>query len=188
MEASMRLHASALNKLKKFLSKSYRDAYLDNSVRSGIAYQIQSLRKARGLSQSEFALKLGKPQSTVCRLEQEAYGRVSVTTLLDVAKALDVGLVVRFTSYVSVLAATSRMSERDLEVDTIFETVEKSLGEERRSALPRIHTEQIWAGLSDVQAAYGSPVPLGRFPRSTFAVEGASSANAVPSYIQSRLQ
>lgn len=186
MAVSLRLHAPALSKLKKFLSKGYRDAYLENSVRSGVAYQIQALRKSSGLSQSEFAAKLGKPQSSVCRLEREAYGRVSVSTLLDIAKALDVGLVVRFTNYVNVLTATSHMSESDLEVDTIFETVEKAMVQGRQSS--RAAVGQTLSELSGAQEFSGRTLQIGRFPRGTFADVSSSSSNAAPSNIQIGLQ
>jgi transcriptional regulator with XRE-family HTH domain len=52
-----------------------------------------------GLTQKEMAEKIGKPQSVISRLEDDEYGKVSVQTLLDVAQAVDVALLVQFVSY-----------------------------------------------------------------------------------------
>jgi transcriptional regulator with XRE-family HTH domain len=74
--------------------------YVEGHVKGGIAYQIQALREKSGLNQKDFGNQIGKPQSVVSRLESTEYGSVSVETLLDVAKALDVALQVRFSNYV----------------------------------------------------------------------------------------
>lgn len=167
--------ALVLSKLKKFLGKDYRDAYLDNAVRSSVAYQIQALRKKAGLSQSEFAKKLGKPQSTVCRLEQEQYGRVSLTTLLDIAKAADVGLVVRFTDYANVLKATFRMSERDLMADTIYETVRNAEFSSRFSRSPIFKDDFFSEGVEPQPEPFPSE-KIGRFPISDSAPSKVSNS------------
>jgi len=62
-------------------------------------HQFRALRKSMGLTQKEMAEKIGKPQSVVSRLENDEYGKVSVQTLLDVAQAVDVALLVQFVSY-----------------------------------------------------------------------------------------
>jgi transcriptional regulator with XRE-family HTH domain len=115
------------NDLTKFSRKSYRDGYLQSKVRGMIAYQIQALRKRTGLSQAYFAKKIGKTQSVVSRLEDTEYGRVTVQTLLDIACALDVALVVKFASYPDFLAQTSDASPASVQPATI----EQSLSERR---------------------------------------------------------
>lgn len=110
--------------LTKFGSKGYRDEYMQTQVRAGIAYQFQALRKKFGLKQTEMAQKVNKPQSTVSRLENTEYGRVSIQTLLDVASSLDVALLVQFVSYPDFLSRTEDMSDEALQVHTIFESLE----------------------------------------------------------------
>lgn len=113
------------NDLTKFSRKSYRDGYLQSKVRGMIAYQIQALRERTGLNQTGFAEKIGKTQSVVSRLEDTEYGRVTVQTLLDIACALDVALVVKFASYPDFLAQT-----RDASADSLQPaTIEQSLSE-----------------------------------------------------------
>ena len=112
-----------LNELTKFARKSYRDGYLQSKVRGMIAYQIQALREKTGLNQTEFAKKISKTQSVVSRLEDTDYGRVSVQTLLDVACALDVALVVKFASYPDFLFQTRDVSVAALKPLTIQESL-----------------------------------------------------------------
>ena len=111
------------NELAKFDRKAYRDGYLQAKVRGLIAYQIQALREKTGLNQTDFAKKIGKTQSVVSRLEDTEYGRVSVQTLLDVACALDVALVVKFASYPDFLFQTRDASVTALQPPSIQESI-----------------------------------------------------------------
>jgi transcriptional regulator with XRE-family HTH domain len=106
------------DKLKPFLDKEYRDEYLDGYVKAGIAYQVHAIRTHLGLTQAEFADKINKKQSVVSRLENTEYGSVTISTLLEIAKALDIALDVRFSGYPSMLMAD--LSPEALAVDTIF--------------------------------------------------------------------
>jgi transcriptional regulator with XRE-family HTH domain len=116
---------SDLDNLVRFDAQAYRDGYLQSQVRGGIAYQIQALRDKTGLTQVQFAEKTGKKQSTISRLEDTEYGRVSVQTLLDIACALNIALIVRFVSYPEFLAYASNMSVAALQPDTIQESIER---------------------------------------------------------------
>jgi len=99
--------------------EEYRVSYLDSHVRSRFAYQIRSIRKSLGLSQQQFATKITKPQSVVARLENPDNGLVSVKTLLEIAHALDVALLVQFTSYSDYLQRSSDLSPSALEAKNI---------------------------------------------------------------------
>jgi transcriptional regulator with XRE-family HTH domain len=109
--------------LEKFASKKYRDGYLQSRVRGFIAYQIQALREKLGLTQAQFAELTGKKQSTISRLEDTEYGKVSVQTLLDIACAADVALVVKFASYPEFLDQTRNMSVEALQPRTIQDSL-----------------------------------------------------------------
>lgn len=115
--------------LEKFAAKKYRDGYLQSRVRGFIAYQIQALREKLALTQAQFAELTGKKQSTISRLEDTEYGKVSVQTLLDIACAANVALVVKFASYPEFLDQTRNMSVEALQPRTIQETLS-----ERQSA------------------------------------------------------
>jgi transcriptional regulator with XRE-family HTH domain len=125
-----RLSAALDRTLRRLLNKEYRDGYLQTHVRSGIAYQIRSLREKTGLSQAQFADATGKKQSTISRLEDTDYGRVSVQTLLDIASALNVALLVRFVDFPQFLKTTEDMSPQALAPDDVFESKAKDVAEQ----------------------------------------------------------
>jgi transcriptional regulator with XRE-family HTH domain len=82
-------------------NKEFRDAYLADQVRTGIAFQLRAMREQpeRGWSQTQLAEKIGKHQPVVARLEDPDYGRVTLTTLLEAASAFDVALLVQFVEW-----------------------------------------------------------------------------------------
>jgi transcriptional regulator with XRE-family HTH domain len=85
-------------------NKEFRDSYVAENVRRGLAYQITALRDARNWSRAEFARKAGKPQSNLHRWEDPTYGKFSLSTLIEIAAIFDVGLVARFVSFEELLA------------------------------------------------------------------------------------
>ncbi len=122
----MRPFADVLANLAKFAKKAYRDGYLETTVRGGVAFQIRALRNKFGDSQEDFARRTGKKQSVVSRLEDPELGKASVQTLIDIAKASDVALVVRFVSYPEFLAQMADMSPDGLKPDTVFESLSRA--------------------------------------------------------------
>ena len=84
----------AAMKKEKLADPVYRRAYVSASVRRRLAIQIRDLRGER--TQSEFADLIGKPQNVVSRLEDPAYGGISVRTLVEIANALGMGLKIEF--------------------------------------------------------------------------------------------
>ncbi len=110
-------------KISRLKSKKYRDAYLEAQVHSWISHQFRALRTSMGFTQKEMAEKIGKPQSVVSRLENDEYGKVSVQTLLDVAHAVDVALLVQFVSYPDFLARMRDKSADGMVPETISESV-----------------------------------------------------------------
>jgi transcriptional regulator with XRE-family HTH domain len=90
---------SLINSLRKPL---YRHAWVESHIKDGIAFQIRSMRKARGWDQTRLAIEaFNNPdlQSMVSRYESSDYGKYSLRTLLDLAKTFDVGLIVRFAPF-----------------------------------------------------------------------------------------
>lgn len=102
--------------LKELRSKEFRDAYVAENIKIGIASQIRALREALGWSQSELGQHTGKPQSAISRLEDPDYGRLSLKTLLELASAFDVALLVRFVSFGELVARNKDQSPRALAV------------------------------------------------------------------------
>lgn len=115
-----------VGELKK--SKEYRTAYIAAHVRNGVAFQLRAMREARGWDQREVACRLGnvKLQPVISRYENPDYGRFSVSTLLDLAAAFDVALVVRFAPFREVVGWESNLSMRTLNVPS-FPNEDKAL-------------------------------------------------------------
>jgi transcriptional regulator with XRE-family HTH domain len=106
---------------EKLRRKTYRQAYVEENVRTGVAYQIRALREARGWSQKRFAEILGKPQSVLSRIEDPDYGKLSVQTLLEVAAALDIALLVQYVDFPDFINRTSDVSPEALNKESFAE-------------------------------------------------------------------
>lgn len=105
-------------KIRRLASKEYRDAYLASRVRGTIAIQIRALRRKLGYSQTKFAKLIGTTQSAVSDLENPEGEHVSVQTLLNIAAALNVALVVKFAGFPDFLKLMSDMSPEGLAAET----------------------------------------------------------------------
>lgn len=57
-----------------------------------IAYQIYTLRKKKGLTQSQLAKSIGVNQSNIARIESADYNHYTITTLYKIAKGLGADL------------------------------------------------------------------------------------------------
>jgi transcriptional regulator with XRE-family HTH domain len=82
-----------------FLSKKRRHAFVAAFVRQGVTMQIQLLRKRERWSQKKLGELTEKKQNAITRLEDPSYGKFTMTTLLELAKAFDVALSVKFVSF-----------------------------------------------------------------------------------------
>lgn len=97
------------NRLDKLLSEladpEYRRAYIEGHAKDTIAFQLRRMRLANEWEQKDVAAKLGNPklQPMISRYENPDYGKYSVTTLLELANAFDVALVVRFVKFSELL-------------------------------------------------------------------------------------
>jgi transcriptional regulator with XRE-family HTH domain len=82
-----------------FLSKKRRHAFVAAFVRQGVTMQIQLLRRREQWSQKKLGEITEKKQNAIARLEDPSYGKFTITTLLELAKAFDVALSVKFVSF-----------------------------------------------------------------------------------------
>lgn len=106
-----------MKSLKNLKSKPRRDAFVRAHVENGLAHQIRMLRERRGWTQADLAREIGaRNQSTVARLEDPSYGKYSVSSLLKLANAFDVGALVKFVSFSKLLEETSDLSPAALTV------------------------------------------------------------------------
>jgi len=83
--------------------KEFRDALVDAEVRRGIPVQIREIREARGWSQADLGQRIGMPQNNISRMENTRETYLSIPTLLKLAAAFDVALLVKFVPYSELL-------------------------------------------------------------------------------------
>lgn len=119
--------------------KEMRDAYVDAQTRVKIAHQIKSIRAQRGWSQGELGKILGKPQSNVSRLEDVQVGKYTLSTLLELASAFNVGLVVEFVPYEEFLRRAQDLSPDHLQASSFDATALDPLCQEESSSGPIAH-------------------------------------------------
>jgi transcriptional regulator with XRE-family HTH domain len=97
--------------LEKFADKEYRDTFVQEYIFSRIPLKIKTMRDAREMSQQELGQKAGIAQPWVSKLEDPSYGRLTLSTLLKIASALDVALHVDFVPFSEILNRSSSLSE-----------------------------------------------------------------------------
>ena len=100
--------------LTELEDKEYRDAIVEGHIRTGAAYQIRALRTSRDWSQEELGKRGDILQSGIARLENPDYGKFSLTTLLKLASAFDVALLVQFVSFSELLDRSRDLSPEGL--------------------------------------------------------------------------
>lgn len=97
-------------------NKEFRESYVAENVRRGLAYQIRALREARGWTPAEFARQAGLPQSNISRWENPTYGKFNLSTLIAIAAVFDVALSVQFVGFEELLTRLSDLRPETLAV------------------------------------------------------------------------
>ena len=77
----------------------YRKQVIDEHINVGIAFQIHGLRQRQEIKQKALAERLGIKQPLISAWENPNYGKYTLNTLKELAKAFDVGLLVRFVPF-----------------------------------------------------------------------------------------
>jgi transcriptional regulator with XRE-family HTH domain len=141
------------NMSDEFESKEYRDAFVEANIHTGIAFQIRALRKKAEWSQSELGEKCGgKAQNVISRLEDPDYGKFSLSTLLALAKAFDVALLVKFVPFCTLRASLGNLSEEALAVPNFTEEKELLAASTTEAAIINFYTNSGVAAVENVRS------------------------------------
>lgn len=100
-----------------FDEKAYREAFVEEMVSTGVAFQVRALRGREGWTQGELGQRSDKKQNVISRIENPDYGKVTISTLLSLAAAFDVALQVRFVSFGDLWKSTRDLSKAALLVN-----------------------------------------------------------------------
>jgi transcriptional regulator with XRE-family HTH domain len=117
----MSLDSELLSNLE---TKTERDAFSASLARVAVPMQIRALRKQHGWNQDDLAKVLGAKQPWVSALETPGGNIPNLNTLLKVAAAFDVGLLVWFAPFSELVTRDHRFSPDDFVVPSYGEDVE----------------------------------------------------------------
>ncbi len=109
--------------------KEYRDIFVEEKINIGIPFQIRALRGE--LTQQEFGELFEINQEEISRYENINYSRFTLSTLKKLARAFDVGLMVRFVSFGELIEHDLTLSSESLKAlsykdDPYFKEEEKT--------------------------------------------------------------
>ena len=94
-----------------------RHAFLGAQTRTKIANQLRALRSQRGWSQTKLGAEMGGvPQGNVARFEDREEMNPRLESLVELAVAFDVGLIIEFVSYQDFIIRTRDLSPDHLQV------------------------------------------------------------------------
>lgn len=143
-------------------SKEYREAFWDENIATGVAFQVREMRASRGWTQRELGARAGNmAQERIHHIENPDYGQWSVTTLKRLALAFDVALEIRFISYGELvnrmLSRTPEMlSPPAIDDDPGLQLVEQSPSDTQMERLLAVHS----TALEPFQELPGNVVPF----------------------------
>lgn len=106
---------------EKLQDKEYRDAFVSQGIFSRLPLKIRALREQRRLSQKQLGEKTDVAQAWVSKLEDPNYGKLTLSTLLRLASAFDVGLEVDFVPFSKVLDGALSLSQESFKVASFAE-------------------------------------------------------------------
>jgi len=139
------------NLVMELMKEEYRKAFVEAHAKDSIAFQVRMMRKARQWDQKELAERaFGDPklQSMVSRYENPDYGSYSLNTLLQLASAFDVALVVHFAPFSELAEWDETPPEKKL-VPKAFDEELKSgelLGRKTRTKRTKTPEQDLIAG------------------------------------------
>lgn len=115
----MKLLSKASLVSKLLVSKKFRDAYVYEHIKNGVPFQIRAMREERGWTQTKLGEVSEKPRNVITRLEDPNYGKLTIKTLLEIASAFDVALLIRFIPFSRLLREYDDTSSSALGVPSI---------------------------------------------------------------------
>jgi len=78
-------------------SKEFREGFVEEHIYTGIPFQLHAMRNGETWTQAELGERAGMAQSRISKMENQSNGELNnLSTLIKIAHAFGVGLMVRF--------------------------------------------------------------------------------------------
>jgi transcriptional regulator with XRE-family HTH domain len=97
-------------------SREYRQAFVEENIRTRITAQIHALRTEKEWDYKQFAEKINKKTSWAYRLEDPNEPPPTIPSLLEVAETFDIGLDVRFRPFSELLTDVTTLNPTSFSV------------------------------------------------------------------------
>src|SRR2546421_416436 len=101
------------------MDAQYRASYLRSKIAVNLSSQIHALRNKQDMTQTELAAEAGMKQSRISGMERPGEVQFNIDTLVRLAAAFKVGLVVKFAPYSEVLNWNASFSQDAFNVVTV---------------------------------------------------------------------
>ena len=115
--------------MKSLRNKKYRDAFVRSQINVGIPFQVRALREKRGWNQTQLAEASGMLQPRISTIERPGGSKLNLETLLRLATAFDVGLVVKFAPFSAILRWSQDFSPDTFEVPSFEQDIALESGD-----------------------------------------------------------
>lgn len=140
-----------------------RHAYLAAQTRTKVANQIRALRAQRGWTQSRLGEEMGGvPQGNVARLEDREKINARIDTLVELAAAYDVGLIIEFVNYRDFLIRTRNLSPEALQVPSFTQgSLAMLTGEKPHQVASSVASSNASIQVFQIQSGQEQPVDAG---------------------------
>jgi len=156
--------------MKNLKKKPYREAFVRSQINIGIPFQVRALREKKAWKQEQLAEASGMLQPRISAIERPGGSKLNLETLLRLAAAFDVGLVIRFVPFSEMLRWAKEFSpdmfqvpsfNQEQMVEAELESApERSTTKPESSAFQKVVNMADWLAGKAQEAALESQRPL----------------------------
>ena len=118
-------------------NKKTRESYVRAKINVNLPSQIRALRLRRGMKQEDLAREAEMMQPRISAMECPGATKFNLETLIRLAAALRVGLIVKFATFTEMLQWENKFSQDTFNVATIDEDIEFKDEQQSVASLPK---------------------------------------------------
>lgn len=170
----MNIQGINLELLSELEIPEYHDYFVASQLNKGFSFQMRALRSSQDLTQKQLAELSGTKQSVISRTETNGVSNLSVKTLLKLASAFNVGLVLRFVSLEHLLDWKNPISLEELApkkstdvIDSLKKAVKNKVSENKptkTTTATKIYKFPVKKVFEPLPKPKQTELPFGLFP------------------------